>query len=255
MVDERFLALVAMLKTSLPLEQKADELQQKGHLDFVTNLDLALDQFITKAIADLFPDDEVVSEERWSTQAETAERLWVIDPLDGTSNAVSALPFYSASIAQIDGAGLRFGLVIDWLHQEIFYAERGQGAFLNGSAISTGHNPASFLGISTGFLRAHGDKLDGLGEKVKFRLLGSQALHLCYVACGRLRGAINLESKVWDDLAGALIVEEAGGFYKSLADFELERPALWGGQFQSAGLALGDKHDSLCALLDVKIGK
>lgn len=244
-VDGIFLELVDELQQLVPLDQLPVAIQEKGHLDYVTALDVALDAAVSALIARLFPDDVVISEEAWREEQGLGQRFWVVDPLDGTSNAISGLPFFAISAALIDDGGVRFGLVFDYLHNEMFYAERARGAFLNGEPLVRANNPASFFGISTGFLQAYSKLCQPLAEEVKFRLLGSQALHLCYVASGRFRGAVNLESKLWDDLAGALIVREAGGCFVSLAGLDLDKPSSWNGHVTSSALALVDPADDL----------
>ena len=222
------------------------QINEKSHLDFVTDLDLTINGMVTRLIETHFPDDDVLSEETWgSAGVIKSNAIWVIDPLDGTSNAVSGLPFYACSIARIVDGNVDFGLVIDLVHDDVFFAQRGQGAFLNNEVIVPVASPASFLGISTGFLKEASGQLNALANTVKFRLLGAQSLHLCYVACGRLRGAVNLESKIWDDIAGALIVTEAGGFYTSLYDIDLGKVDQWGESGLVAGLALADRNDRL----------
>lgn len=226
--------------------QRPEQIDEKSHLDFVTDLDLNVNGIVTSLIETHFPDDGVISEETWGrARAIKTGAIWVIDPLDGTSNFISGLPFYACSIARIVNEKVDFGLVIDVVHGDVFSAQRGHGAFLNNAVIKPASSPASFLGISTGFIKKSSYLLHELTGQVKFRLLGAQSLHLCYVACGRLRGAVNLESKIWDDIAGALIVTEAGGFYASLHDIDLGKVDQWGESGLVAGLALAERNDRL----------
>lgn len=227
-------------------KQRPEQIDEKSHLDFVTDLDLKINGMVTRLIETHFPDDDVLSEETWgSAGVIKTNAVWVIDPLDGTSNFVSGLPFYACSMARIVDEKVDFGLVVDLVHDEVFSAQRGHGAFLNNTVIKPVSSPASFLGISTGFIKQASGRLHELTDQVKFRLLGAQSLHLCYVACGRLRGAVNLESKIWDDIAGALIVTEAGGFYASLHDIDLGMVNQWGESGLVAGLALAERDDLL----------
>ena len=227
-------------------KQRPEQIDEKSHLDFVTDLDLKLNGIVTRLIKRHFANDGILSEETWgSAGVMKTNAVWVIDPLDGTSNFVSGLSFYACSIARIVDEIVDFGLVVDLVHDEVFSAQRGHGAFLNNTVIKPVSSPASFLGISTGFIHEASGRLHELTGQVKFRLLGAQSLHLCYVACGRLRGAVNLESKIWDDIAGALIVREAGGFYKSLHDIDLGIFNQWGESGVVAGLALAERDDRL----------
>ena len=227
-------------------KQRPEQIDEKSHLDFVTDLDLKINGIVTRLIETHFPDDDIISEETWGGErAIKSNGIWVVDPLDGTSNFVSGLPFFACSIARIVDEKVDFGLVVDLVHDDVFSAQRGHGAFLNNTLIKPVSSPASFLGISTGFLREASELLHELTDQVKFRLLGAQSLHLCYVACGRLRGTVNLESKIWDDIAGALIVTEAGGYYTSLNDIDLNKVDQWGESGAVAGLALADRDDQL----------
>jgi myo-inositol-1(or 4)-monophosphatase len=240
LMDDVYKALKALPK------QRPEQIDEKSHLDFVTDLDLNINGVVTRLIKTYFPDDNVISEETWgSAKVLKVNPIWIIDPLDGTSNFVSGLAFYACSIARIVDEKVDFGLVIDLVHDEVFSAQRGHGAFLNNTLIKPVSSPASFLGISTGFIKEVSGLPHELTGQVKLRLLGAQSLHLCYVACGRFRGAVNLESKIWDDVAGALIVTEAGGFYKSLYDIDLGKVDQWGESGTVAGLALADHADQL----------
>jgi myo-inositol-1(or 4)-monophosphatase len=244
LTDDVYQALKALPR------QRPEQIDEKSHLDFVTDLDLKINCIVTRLIETYFPDDSVISEETWGRAgALKTGAIWVIDPLDGTSNFVSALPFYACSIARIVNEKVDFGLVIDLVNNDVFSAQRGHGAFLNNAVIKPASSPASFLGISTGFIREASDLLHELTGEVKFRLLGAQSLHLCYVACGRLRGAVNLESKIWDDIAGALIVTEAGGFYTSLYGIDLGKVDKWSESGLVAGLALAERNDRLQSVI------
>ena len=248
MIDPLYKTLTHQVTQALKAipNQRPEQIDEKSHLDFVTDLDLKINSIVTGLIETHFPEDDVISEETWgNSRVLKSNSIWVIDPLDGTSNFISGLPFYACSIARIVDEKVVFGLVVDLVHDEVFSAQRGHGAFLNNAVIKPTSSPASFLAISTGFIKEASGLLHNLAEKVKFRLLGAQSLHLCYVACGRLRGAINIESKIWDDIAGALIVLEAGGFYTSLYDIDLGTVNQWGKNGVVAGLALAQRDDQL----------
>jgi len=248
MIDQLYHSLTDKVHQALKElpNERPEQIDEKSHLDFVTDFDLKINGVVSALIETYFPDDFIISEETWSgTEVIKANTIWVVDPLDGTSNFVSSLPFHACSIARIVDGDVDFGLVIDLVHNDVFFAQRGHGAFLNNALIKPTLSPASFLGVSTGFIKESSSLLADLTEQVKFRLLGAQSLHLCYVACGRLRGAVNLESKIWDDIAGALIVTEAGGLYTSLHKIDLGKVEQWGEFGLAAGLALTDRNDRL----------
>lgn len=246
LTDDVTQALMALPK------QRPEQIDEKSHLDFVTDLDLKINGMVTRLIETHFPDDDVISEETWgSAGVIKTNTVWVIDPLDGTSNFVSGLPFYACSIARIVDEKVDFGLVIDLVHDEVFSAQRGQGAYLNNARIEPVTSPASFLGVSTGFLKEASGHLKTLTSTVKFRLLGAQSLHLCYVACGRFRGAVNLESKIWDDIAGALIVKEAGGTFISFKNVDFGKRQFWTEDGICSGLALNNDDQELSDIINV----
>jgi myo-inositol-1(or 4)-monophosphatase len=195
---------------------------KKGIRDLVTEVDLECERMCRALIAERFPDHDILAEELGSGPAEraTARHRWVFDPLDGTTNYAHGLPVFCASLGlEIDGRP-EVGAVYDPTRQELFTAERGQGAFLNGSRLHISETPDVLNALLvTGFpydLHKHADDLLGLfGAFLRraqaVRRLGSAALDLCYVAAGRFDGFWERHLKPWDVAAGVLIVEEAGG--------------------------------------------
>jgi myo-inositol-1(or 4)-monophosphatase len=198
----------------------------KGPFDVVTEADHAVESMFAERLARAFPDHAMVGEEtgRRSPRVD-ADYCWVLDPLDGTVNFAVEQPFFAVSLGLLHRGVPIIGWVRDTVHDECFRAIRGQGATLNDAPLgrpSTDQEAVLPVGLSTGFihwaLRTAGagilsEIIDRFG---KTRILGSQALHLCYVAAGRLRLAASVEAKLWDDVAGALIVEESGRSYGSL---------------------------------------
>ncbi len=195
---------------------------KKGAIDLVTEVDVEVETMFRALIAERFPSDEVLAEELSRPQALTASsgRRWIFDPVDGTTNYAHGLPIFCASLGcQIDGL-TEVAAVYDPNRRELFTAERGAGAFLNGTPLRVSR--ASTLLDSllvTGFpydVHETVDELVGLfgafiGRARAVRRLGSAALDLCYVAAGRLDGFWEQRLKPWDTVAGALVVEEAGG--------------------------------------------
>lgn len=198
----------------------------KGDFDLVTATDLAVQSFIQSELHHRFPDHQLIAEEGYSfRQSCPAEFCWVIDPLDGTVNFALGVPFFSVSLALLYGGSPVLGWVYDPVRGELFFARRGGGSFLNDRQLTINVNAATSLlpvGGSSGLLEwalksGQSAPLLALFQRYgKMRILGSQALQLCYVAAGRLRAAISWESRLWDDAAGALIAGEAGAVY---ADF------------------------------------
>lgn len=194
---------------------------KKGRIDLVTNVDIEIETAFRRRIADRFPSHRVLGEELSATDDRgPATHCWVFDPVDGTTNYAHGLPFFCSSLAlEIDGR-LEVAAVFDPMRQELFAAERGEGARLNGRPIRvSGASHLTDAMLCTGFpYTVHESAEEALGLFGSFvrraravRRLGSAALDLCYVAAGRLDGFWERGLKPWDMAAGALLVEEAGG--------------------------------------------
>jgi myo-inositol-1(or 4)-monophosphatase len=194
---------------------------KKGTIDLVTEADIAVETMFRAMIGERFPDHTILAEELGQEAATRgASHCWVFDPIDGTTNYAHGLPIFCSSLAlEIDGRG-EIGAVYDPTRRELFLAERGGGAFLNGQPIHT--SDASTLldaMLVTGFPYDVFNRVpeivglfgDFVGKARAVRRLGSAALDLCYVAAGRMDGFWEQDLKPWDIAAGAIIVEEAGG--------------------------------------------
>lgn len=197
------------------------EVKTKGKsFDLVTIADTEAEKAVVSLIRSNFPDHNILAEEEKYSKTDSKYR-WIVDPLDGTNNFANKIPFFSVSIALAKDGEAIVGVVYDCLRDELFSAQKGKGAFLNGQAISV--NLAKGLKQSiliTGFYYDRGSAMVKNLEDVKqflqkeilgIRRFGSAALDLCYVGCGRAAGFWEFELNAWDFAAGKLIVEEAGG--------------------------------------------
>lgn len=215
--------LADTLEAALPLTRRRPaSSERKAVQDYVTDVDLAVDRFLTEALPKV-ADVPVFSEERAVSSDGRFDSYWIIDPLDGTANFIAGLPFYGISVALVDRSGPLCAAVISGGDGAIWTASRGGGAARNGAALElAGHAPSELIVLSTGLL----DKLSGAHDGVfrtlrshgKIRNLGSQALHLCGVAGGQFAAVLSQEARVWDEAAGGLILREAGGVWTSAAD-------------------------------------
>ena len=198
-------------------------IQQKGIIDLVTEFDVRSEEIIISALKKEFPDHAILAEES-GLNTTISEYQWVIDPLDGTTNFAHGIPIFAVTIALLKNNTPIMGVVYDPLRDEMFAAEEGQGATLNGRPIHV--SSQADLGqavISTGFpydLRTN--PRNNLAQFVQFqfrtqavRHVAAAALDCTWTAMGRLDGYWEYGTKQWDVGAGALIVREAGGHVTS----------------------------------------
>jgi myo-inositol-1(or 4)-monophosphatase len=208
--------------------QNAD-IEHKGKNDFVTRVDKEAEAIIVKVIAGHFPGHQILGEEG-GLSAQKGEFLWVIDPLDGTTNFIQGIAHFSVSLALLEKGSVVFGLIYDPILSECFHAASGQGAFMNDTPIlvSKTEQMSSAFG-ATGFPfkaphlltpYAHVFKIL-MAQCQDLRRCGSAALDLAYVACGRYDFFWESHLLPWDFMAGKLIVEEAGGLTSDFVGKEL----------------------------------
>lgn len=191
----------------------------KQYADLVTDIDQASEALIVGAIRERYPDHMIIAEEG-GVGADSGAYTWYIDPLDGTLNYFHGFPFFAVSIAVAHHGRLLAGVVYDPLRNELFSAEQGRGAYLNGRALrpsATAELRRALL--TTGFPYNRFSQPDNNLREFAHLLLrvqdirrpGSAALDLCYVAAGRSDAHWELGLSPWDTAAAALVVQEAGG--------------------------------------------
>lgn len=197
---------------------KEHQVGYKGVIDLVTEVDRQSEDYLLGEVRRDFPAHHIFSEESGVIQGDQ-ENIWYIDPLDGTVNYAHHVPIFSVSIGYAYQGQLTLGAVYDPMRDEMFLAERGEGASLNGEKLTASDvNELQKSLLVTGFpYDAWDTKQDNFANFVKFakltqgvRRLGSAALDLCYVAAGRFDGFWELSLKPWDVAAGGLIAKEAG---------------------------------------------
>lgn len=191
------------------------EVSAKGAQDFVTAADRAVETMIRRAVADAFPGDSVLGEEEGGA---TADRLWVVDPIDGTINFIRGMPSFAVSIAYVEQGTVELGAVQIPLLGETFTARRGHGAFCNDRAIRVSHcTRLADARIAAGYaqrgskaqhLRFLGDLMRAGSDILK---VNSAAVCLAMTAAGRIDGYFERELMSWDVLGGQILVREAGG--------------------------------------------
>jgi myo-inositol-1(or 4)-monophosphatase len=195
------------------------EVRHKGVVDLVTDVDVASEKLVCGTLLEAFPTHSILGEEGGALGGGDARYRWLVDPLDGTTNYTHGFPFFCVSIGFEADGQLMFGAVYAPCLDELFVAERGRGATLNGRPIHVSETSELRQGmLATGFPydRAAVPRAVRSFETMSLasqavRRVGSAALDLCYVACGRFDAYWEHQVKAWDVAAGALIVLEAGG--------------------------------------------
>lgn len=197
--------------------EKEHQIDFKGEIDLVTEIDRRSEAALIAEITEKFPSHHILAEESGGTVS--GRHQWYIDPLDGTVNYAHGLPFFCVSIAYACDGRMQLAAVYDPLRDELFTAERGKGAMVNGrmlkvSATTELHRCLLVTGFAYDAWTAAKDNFalfTHFGKKTQgVRRLGSAALDLCSIAAGRLDGYWELSLKPWDLAAGALIAAEAG---------------------------------------------
>ena len=195
------------------------EITLKGDINLVTEMDMRSERAVVETLLASFPGHGIIAEEETRILNDSGF-TWIIDPLDGTTNYAHGYPCFSVSIALEQEGEIVLGVVYDPMRNELFTAQRGKGAFLNGKPVMvSGIDTLIQSLLATGFPydRAMSEKnnLDNFHDLLmasqEVRRDGSAALDLCSVACGRFDGFWELKLKPWDVAAGSLVVLEAGG--------------------------------------------
>ena len=197
------------------------DIQSKGSIhNLVTEWDKRIEETLVTYIRSHYPSHNFLGEEGGDQRGSADEPLWIIDPIDGTVNFAHGIPIFTVSIGVAVGGKVVSGVVLQPMTQELFHAEKGKGAYLNGKRIEVSKTSTlEHAMFSVGFpynVKDHFQTcVDHLAQflrlGVPIRRLGSAALDLSYVAAGRLDGFWEITLQPWDVAAGLLIVEEAGG--------------------------------------------
>lgn len=193
---------------------------EKAHQDYASEVDAQAEEVIIRELRRAVPDSAFLGEEGGALGK--GRTLWVIDPLDGTSNYLHGLPHWCVSIALVENGEPQHAVVFDPLRNELFTASRGSGAVLNDKRIRVGERKTlEGALLATGFHPRERSRAPAQLECIRqlmmqggiedIRRTGSAALDLAYVACGRIDGYFEAGVKPWDIAAGALLVREAGG--------------------------------------------
>ena len=186
------------------------QVSKKGPKDFVTNSDIKVEKIIIEELKKARPNFSVVSEENGVKKNKDQSNTWIIDPIDGTVNFLHGIPHFAISIAHQNNNEIISGLTFDPIKNELFYAEKDNGAFLNNQRIrvSKRNNIKECL-FALGKTENRFD--------FTFRRTGCAALDMAYVAAGRLDGYFQEKLNIWDIAAGIILVKEAGGIINDIS--------------------------------------
>jgi myo-inositol-1(or 4)-monophosphatase len=220
-----------------------DVVEEKGLNDLVSYVDKTAEEKIVKGLREILPEAGFITEEGTAGYS-TEEYRWIVDPLDGTTNFTHGLPVYAVSIALMHRDELMVGVVYEINKDEMFWAVKGNGAWMNGDPIKVSNrtNLSESL-LATGFPYYNFEQMPAylkiLNEFMQsthgLRRMGSAAVDLAYVACGRFEGFFEYNLNAWDVAAGSLIVKEAGG---EVTDFSLGSNFLFDREIIASGKVL-----------------
>jgi myo-inositol-1(or 4)-monophosphatase len=214
--------------------------QKNGFNNLVSYVDQEAERRLVKVLKKILPEAGFITEEGTVEQSRTNTYNWIIDPLDGTTNYLHGLPIYAVSVGLTRGEQPIVGVVYHVVRKECFSAIEDGNAYCNGKVIHVSSTPTLKESLlATGFPYYHFDKRDNYLEIIKdflenshgIRRLGSAAVDLAYVACGRIEGYFEYNLNAWDVAAGVLIVKQAGG---TVTDFKGGDDCLFGGELCAA---------------------
>ena len=206
------------------------QVSSKGPGDFVSAADKRSEKIIIEELLKVNPNYGILSEESGEINKENRDNRWIIDPIDGTLNFLNGIPQFAISVGYEEKGEMVCGVIFDPIKDEMFFAEKGSGAFLNNSRIRV----SSKRKLKDSLLVTGGPKFNSSKKKIIFeeyenisnlveapiRKFGSAALDLANVACGRFDGYWQWELKYWDIAAGIIILRESGGYIDFLDDNE-----------------------------------
>ena len=181
------------------------QVSKKGPRDFVSNADIKAEKIIIEELKKAKPNYSILSEESGNEFNKDKDNVWIIDPIDGTLNFLHGIPHFAISIALKSNNKIVSGLIFDPIKDEIFYAEKDNGAYFNNHRIRV-----SKKNEINDCLFACGGKINK-HLNIQYRRSGSAALDMAYVAAGRYDGFFHHNLSIWDIAAGIILIEEAGG--------------------------------------------
>ena len=195
------------------------QVSKKGPKDFVTKTDKRVEKILVEELIKSKKNYSFITEETGKILNKNKEVFWVIDPIDGTTNFLHGIPHFAISIALQKNGEILIGLIFDPIKNEIFYAEKNSGTFLNNTRIRVSNKSD----LDECLFASNSEGLKSIYPKLNLRSTGCAALDLAYVACGRLDGFFHNKINLWDVAAGKILIEEAGGKVNNINDFKINK--------------------------------
>ena len=195
------------------------QVSKKGPNDFVTKTDRRVEKILIEELSKSKKNYSFITDESGEIIKKNKDCYWIIDPIDGTTNFLHGIPHFAISVAlQIDSE-IVIGLIYDPIKNEIFFAEKNNGSFLNNSRIRV----SSRLNVDDCLFATNNEGIDSIYPKLNLRNTGCAALDLAYIGCGRLDGFFHNKINLWDVAAGKIIIEEAGGKVNNIHNFKFNK--------------------------------
>ena len=195
------------------------QVSKKGPKDFVTKTDRRVEKILIEELKKTKKNYSFITEETGKIINKNNNIFWIIDPIDGTTNFLHGIPHFAISIAlQVEGE-IKIGLIFDPIKNEIFYAEKDCGAFLNNNRMRVSKKSV----LDECLFASNTEGLKSIYPKLNLRNTGCAALDLAYVGCGRLDGYFHNKINIWDIAAGKIIIEEAGGKVNNINKFKINK--------------------------------
>ena len=222
---DRVTELVRQTKSLVLNSRQAAQITVKGRADYVTQVDFSVQEYLVGALKGLYPDSQFLCEEGAHAALDWDRPIWILDPIDGTTNLIHDFHTSAVSLGFWNGREMEYGCVYNPFREELYRAVRGQGAFLNDAPIHVSQvKTMSRSLVAVGTAPWDKTRVDQVFRTLRhiflacedIRRTGSAALDCCSVACGRTDGFFEYDLKPWDYAAGSLLVEEAGGSFTDL---------------------------------------
>ena len=195
------------------------QVSKKGPKDFVTNTDKRVEKILIEELSKTKKGYSFITEESGKILNKNKNVFWIIDPIDGTTNFLHGIPHFAISVALQKEDEIISGLIYDPIKNEIFYAEKNNGSFINNNRVRVSNKS----NLEECLFASNNDGIKSVHPRLNLRNTGCAALDLAYVGCGRLDGYFHNKINLWDVAAGKIIIEEAGGKVNNIKDFKIRQ--------------------------------